>query len=120
MTLQTRRAILVNTVAAFSATVTCPLLIFPAGATNSAPVTHIVEITKFQFHLQQLLVKPGDTIIWKNLDIVSHTASADDDSWDTGTIPKDKSISLVVTKDMAGDYFCRFHPHMKAKLEISI
>lgn len=118
MRFQSRRDILANTVAVFSATVVFPLLSSSAGATAKAPVTHQVEIRKFKFSPERIEAKPGDTIIWTNFDIAPHTATANDKSWDTGTIKKGESKSLLVTKDLHRDYFCRFHPHMKAGIQL--
>ncbi len=63
------------------------------------------------------MVKPGDTIIWTNQDIAPHTATALDDSWDTGTITKGKSKNILVTENFLPQYFCRFHPQMRATLQ---
>lgn len=118
MRFSSRRDVLVNTVAVISATAVLPLLSGSADATDNTPVTHQVEIRKFKFFPERVEAKPGDTINWTNLDIAPHTATANDKSWDTGTLKKGESKSLLVTKDMRPDYFCRFHPHMKAGIEL--
>lgn len=112
MKLRTRREVFAETVAACAATVFLPLTISKAGAT----ATHRVEIRQFKFVPGQLSVKQGDTIIWTNQDIVPHTATADDKSWDTGKLKKGQSESIVVLDSTGNSYFCRFHRHMKANL----
>ena len=117
MTGTSRRTVLKGTVAAFAATVLSPVSKSVAGARQ--PETHEVKIAKFKFIPDTLTVRPGDTIIWTNEDFVPHTATADDKSWDTGKIAKNESASILVSDDFRPTYFCRFHPNMKASLEVA-
>lgn len=92
------------------------------GATGHAvgnSVEHRVAIRAFTFEPAILEVRPGDTVIWTNEDFVPHTATAADKSWDTGRIDKGKSVRVAVSGDMTSDYFCRFHPAMKARISLS-
>ncbi len=119
----TRRRVLVKTAAALAAAAFGPKLISPAlilsaRADDNLPKAHRVEITGFNFVPDKLDARSGDTITWINRDIAPHTATADDKTWDTGTIKKGKEKSLLVTADMSLTYFCRFHPMMKASLEV--
>lgn len=118
MLLVKRRAFLSHIAAGFSAAMVLPLYGGRAGATDGASTTHAVDIKKFKFAPDILAVKPGDVIIWTNFDIAPHTATANDESWDTGTLKKGESHSMPVTQDMHLEYFCRFHPHMKASLQL--
>lgn len=101
---------------------------FVAMALGSVPIRalagttkqHHIEIRGFRFTPDIVTVKPGDTIIWTNLDIVPHTATAADNSWDTGEIIKGEAKKMRVTKTFSPDYFCRFHPAMKAKLLVEL
>lgn len=47
-----------------------------------------------------------------------HTATAVDESWDTGKIKPGQSGEIKVTADTHSAYFCRYHPMMKVKLRI--
>lgn len=118
MKLFTRRKILVNTAAACSAAVISSLPNQSISAFADEVTTHKVEIRKFKFFPEKLSVKPGDTIEFTNFDIVPHTATADDKSWGTGKLKKGQSKGIAVTDAMFAQYFCRFHPHMKAGLQI--
>lgn len=89
-----------------------------ARAQARSPKQHHVEIRDFSFTPEVLSVKLGDTIIWTNQDIAPHTATARDNSWDTGTLAKGQSKEIKVTGKMKADYFCRFHPMMQAKLRL--
>lgn len=80
---------------------------------------HRVVITNFAFEPEVVKAKAGDTITWVNRDIAPHTATGDDGTWDTGTLSKGESTSIVVEVDMEAGYFCRFHPNMKGSVAIT-
>jgi len=61
--------------------------------------------------------KVGDTIEWINKDVFAHTATARNGDWDVSLPPK-KSGSLILKKAGTVDYYCRFHPNMKATLAV--
>ena len=89
-----------------------------AASAQSASVSHQVTIKGFVFEPASLSVKAGDTITFTNLDIVPHTATAKDRSWDTGNLAKDEAATITVEADMVTDYFCIYHPNMIATLSI--
>src|SRR5579872_3681334 len=84
---------------------------------NSAPPgkTHTVLITAFQFVPERLAVEVGDTVIWKNQDIVPHTATAKS-VFDSQQIDASGSWSYVVKQKGHYPYMCTFHPTMKGHL----
>lgn len=77
---------------------------------------HHIEIRGFKFDPATLNVKPGDRVRWTNLDIAPHTATATDHSWDSGPLERGESWEWVVPATFAGDYYCVFHPMMRAQL----
>ncbi len=77
---------------------------------------HVVEIRNLEFTPKELAVAPGDTIRWVNYDLVPHTVTADDESWDSGLVGSQGQWQTVVQADMLTTYFCQFHPTMKAQL----
>ncbi len=81
--------------------------------------THIIEIYKMKFQTKSLDVKIGDTVTWVNMDLVPHTATAKDKSWDSGRLKKGESFTLTITDETALDYFCFYHRQMKAGLVIT-
>ena len=89
---------------------TMDLVVQPSGE------THVIEISGLKFVPDNVDAQPGDTITWMNLDIVPHTATSKDGSWETGTLAKNESKSLVVAEGMASAYFCKFHPNMTATI----
>jgi plastocyanin len=79
---------------------------------------HTVTVVGMKFVPDKLEVHPGDTIVWKNDDIVPHTVTATDKSFDSGAIISGKSWHHVVQKKGRLAYSCTFHPTMKGTLVV--
>ena len=62
--------------------------------------------------------KVGDTIEWINKDVFAHTATAKSGDFDVMLPPK-KSATSVLKKAGTVDYYCRYHPNMKATLKVA-
>ena len=82
------------------------------------------DAATIQITMENLVISPadasakvGDTIEWINKDVLVHTATARNGDWDISLPPK-KSGSLVLKKAGTVDYYCRFHPNMKATLAV--
>jgi plastocyanin len=66
----------------------------------------------------EVSVKVGDTIEWINKDVLAHTATARNGDFDVMMPPK-KTVTSVVRKAGRIEYYCRFHPNMKAVLVVA-
>ncbi|MDL2398759.1 amicyanin [Rhizobium mayense] len=88
------------------------LSVLPAEA-----ATIEVTIEKLEIRPAVVSATVGDTIRWVNKDIMVHTATADG-RFDVVIQPR-QSASTVVTKAGVVDYYCRFHPNMRARLEVA-
>lgn len=95
------------------------IALFGFAAASSASETRriVIEIQSFQFVPSNVSVRPGDTVVWKNKDIVPHTATAKDASWDSGSIDAGGEVEVVVGAQWGASYYCAFHPSMTATLE---
>lgn len=80
---------------------------------------HLVEMRGLEFIPKELTVSPGDTVIWVNRDLVAHTVTAHDESWDSGLVPSRGRWQTVVSADMGSAYFCRYHPSMTGRLRVA-
>jgi plastocyanin len=89
-----------------------------ASATTTAESTDKVDISDFKFVPESVTVEAGAELTWTNSDDAPHTATADDSSFDTGDL--DQGDSKAITFDEPGtfSYYCRFHPFMKATVEV--
>jgi uncharacterized membrane protein len=72
-----------------------------------------------RFQPAELTVHPGETVEFKNEDIVAHTVTADDGSFDSGLIQPGSSWKMTVQKTGTLAYHCTPHPNMKATLVTS-
>src|SRR3954470_4335372 len=92
-----------------------------AACCTAAPAyAETIKIT-----MENLVVSPaaatakvGDTVEWINKDILAHTATARNGDWDVAMPPK-KTVTLVLKKAGTIEYYCRYHPNMKAMLTIA-
>ena len=85
------------------------------GSPGPAPRRLLVEMRQMGYSPTDTDIRPGDTLVWINRDIVPHTATADDRSWSTGQLARGDSARRIVTGQEAG-YFCELHPAMKGRL----
>lgn len=83
------------------------------AAENGSKTKHVIEIRDFKFFPEKVTVKVGDTVTWKNLDAVPHTATATDRRWDSQLLANDAEWSLTISNSSGGEYFCIYHPSMK-------
>jgi Plastocyanin len=90
------------------------LALFVGGA---AGAEYTVVIDRMRFGPVPSGLHPGDTIIWRNDDILRHTATARDDSFDVD-LPAGEAVSMVVGAAGTFEFFCRFHPGMTGTLEV--
>jgi plastocyanin len=89
---------------------------FVLAAVPKGPHTHTIVIREAKFQPAALTVKVGDTVNWRNDDIVPHTAtSTEPKKFDSGILPVGSSWKYVVTKGGTYFYNCTLHPNMKAK-----
>lgn len=81
-------------------------------ATDEAVPTNAVSIENMTFTPKTITVPAGATVHWNNNDSVAHTVTADDNSFDSGSI--EGKGSFTHTFDTAGTYkyHCTFHNSM--------
>ena len=77
-----------------------------------------VTISDFKFTPATVTVNEGDTVTWTNDGPTVHTATAEDGSFDTGTLRKGESGSATFTQAGTIDYICTPHPNMKGKVVV--
>ena len=98
--------------------------ILPIAAALSLGIFVSARAATIQISMENLIIAPsettakvGDTIEWNNKDIFAHTATARNGDFDVTIAPK-KTATLVLKKAGTVDYYCRFHPNMKATLVV--
>ena len=92
---------------------------FVLAAVPKGPQTHTIEIRELKFQPSMLTVKVGDTVKWKNDDIVPHTAtSTKSKKFDSGILSVGSSWEYVAKKRGTYFYDCTLHPNMKGTLVV--
>ena len=77
-----------------------------------------VEIEDFAYGPDPVTIEEGGKVIWKNRDSAPHTATAEDGSFDTGTIEEDKLESESFKEPGTYAYICSIHPDMHGTVEV--
>lgn len=87
-----------------------------AGASaepNSEAILPIeVLIAGFAFKPATLNIPVGTTVTWHNNDSVIHTATARDDSFDSGSLSLGDTFTYTFEEKGTFEYYCRPHPYM--------
>ena len=77
-----------------------------------------VEIVEFAYQPDPVVVQAGGKVIWQNEDTAPHTATADDGSFDTGTLERGKLKSETFKDPGTFTYYCEIHPDMHGTVEV--
>ncbi|HXO86273.1 MAG TPA: cupredoxin family copper-binding protein [Gemmatimonadales bacterium] len=77
-----------------------------------------VEMKGVAFLPSRIEVAAGGTVTWTNNDPLAHTVTADDGSWDSGTIDPGKTFSRTFTQPGEYAVHCTPHPFMKAVIVV--
>jgi len=90
---------------------------------RSVATANRVVIQGFKFAPSATTVSVGTKITWTNMDGAPHTATAgvsptSSGLFDTGTINRDKTVSVVLKKPGTFTYFCALHPFMKGTVTV--
>jgi plastocyanin len=93
------------------------VLILGAIAVPAHAATIQIVMENMEISPADASAKVGDTIEWINKDVLVHTATARNGDFDV-TMPPKKTTTLVLKKAGSVDFFCRFHPNMKATLRV--
>jgi plastocyanin len=77
-----------------------------------------VEIDDYAYKPDPVTIEEGGKVIWQNEDSVAHTATAEDGSFDTGTIEEGKLASETFKQPGTYAYVCSIHPQMHGTIEV--
>jgi len=64
-------------------------------------------------------LKVGDTITFVNDDEIAHTATADDGTFDSGTMEPGATFDFTAEKAGTISYLCEFHPGMTGTITVT-
>jgi plastocyanin len=84
----------------------------------AGPRVHRIVIDKLAFVPAPGGLHVNDIVEWSNSDILRHTATATDGSFDID-LPAGATGRTIMKQAGVVNYVCRFHPGMKGLLEVA-
>ena len=87
-------------------------------ADRQAGVPGGVEISDFAFSPPRIEIETGAEVSWENLDPTAHTVTADDGSFDSGTLDPRSAFSATFQEAGTFGYVCRIHPSMRGVVRV--
>ena len=79
--------------------------------------THVVTMEGIGFVPATVTVKRGDKVVWRNKDLVPHTATAPG-TFDSRQIGVGKSWTWTAKAPGRHEYVCTYHPGMKGVVTV--
>ena len=92
-----------------------------ANATDDASgpvVPGEVRIEGFAFGPEAVTVDVGATVTWTNLDGATHTVTQNGLLLDSPDLATDDTYEVLFEEAGAYEYFCKFHPAMRATITV--
>ncbi len=90
----------------------------PTTTTGSATAS-AVSIEDFRFQPPELTVSVGTTVTWRNDEGgIAHTTTADDGTWNSGTLQPGDTFEVTFDQPGTYTYFCSIHPSMQATITV--
>ena len=89
-----------------------------AAAAPHAPATHTVTIDATTYLPKTVTVALGDKVVWVNKDLLVHTVTAKDGSFDSRDIPAGGSWTFVPSAAGLTAYACTYHTTMRGTLRV--
>ena len=78
-----------------------------------------IEMLDFEFSPPAVTIATGGKITWINQGQAPHDATADDDSFGTGTIDPGKLKAETFDEPGTYSYICTIHPQMTGTIEVA-
>lgn len=103
---------------AVTVTPTVVLIVSPTEVSTSSARRLEVIISNSSFQPADITTGKGSLIVWKNNDVVSHTVTADDGSFNSGEVKAGGSFDQRFDYIKTYPYSCSLHPEMKGTIVI--
>jgi len=89
-----------------------------AAPARAAEIT--VKIDNFTFVPASVTIKPGDTVVWENVDDIPHSiVSKTPGVFRSKPLDTNDKFSFVFAQEGTYDFFCGLHPHMQGKIVVA-
>jgi plastocyanin len=88
------------------------------SAGEAAASSAAVRIDNFNFTPPTLVVAPGTTVTWTNVDDSPHTVREKDGKFKSAALDTDDTFSQTFSAPGEYEYFCSIHPRMVGKVVV--
>ena len=82
--------------------------------------SNTVSIKNMAFLPASLSVTSGTTVTWVNNDGIAHTVTADDGTFDSGSIAPGNSFTHTFNSVVTVNYHCSIHPMMTGAVTVTM
>jgi plastocyanin len=96
----------------------CGVVLLVSPSLAAGPRVHKITIDNLAFGPSPGGLHVNDIVEWANSDILRHTATATDGSFDID-LPAGAKGRTILKQAGGVTYVCRFHPGMKGRLEVA-
>jgi plastocyanin len=99
----------------------CSISLLLAAAGGPSPATRptgSIAIRNFVFEPTTDTVRVGQSVTFRNHDLVPHTATADNRKFDSASIAADSTWRFTARQKGVFTYHCSFHPTMRGTLVV--
>lgn len=91
--------------------------IIPANATTVVRI--VADAGSDSYDPNPVEVNVGETVTWQNSDATIHTASSNDDTFDSKILRSGEVFSFTFEEEGEFPYYCKIHPSMKGTVVVS-
>jgi plastocyanin len=112
ITLLTIASIVASGCSGFNAPVNGAAPTLGADAVPAAAAVSAVTIANSKYQPKTLRAKVGVPVRWLNKDSLSHTVSANDNSFSSSFLTRNHAFKHTFTKPGKYPYHCKIHPYM--------
>ena len=89
------------------------------GLEPPAPGENQVSVVDYTFTSANITATVGTTITWTSHDVVFHTVTSDDMSFNSGALRPEAGFNHVFEEPGTFEYFCAIHPSMTGKIVVT-
>jgi plastocyanin len=91
-------------------------VLVPAGAGASGPQEVSIEFSDYR--PSQLDVLPGETVLWTNVSVRTHTVTSDTGLFDSDEVPSGDHFSFQFNEVGTYRYHCTIHPSITGEIDV--
>lgn len=86
---------------------------------QQGPATASVTIDQSRFQPDQVTVRRGGIVTWRNRDLVPHTVTFRDADWNSSELVEGASWTLTIPTVGRWSYYCTYHPDMTGTVAVA-